>query len=58
MLVDLDLTAQREGSYSVNDFVAKLNQIYYRNEFYFLLILSMCKLRRITHKLNKARRAL
>ena len=28
----------------------------YRNEFYFWWILSMCKLRRITHKLSKALR--
>ena len=29
--------------------------VYYRNELLLLWILSMCKLRRITHKLSKAR---
>ena len=27
--------------------------VYHRNEFYFLWILLMCKLRQITHKLSK-----
>ena len=43
-----------EKEHALTDYLYRNHGMFHTNEFYFLWILSMCKLQRVIHKLNKA----